>query len=651
MRKIFSLAALLTLFACSNSTEVGIATAGHAFVDVSVVSMLSESATDHQTVLIAEGIVQAVGPIDEVSVPRGFEVIDGVGGFLAPGLADMHAHPMTERDLHVYAANGVTFIRSMWGEEAVLELRTGVEAGEILGPRIFTGGRIVDGRPIIHYGSDQVLTPEDAERVVAAHKAAGYDFIKVYSNLTREAFDAIAAAARAHDIPFEGHIPGAVAAEHAFASGMRAYEHLIGISSATLEEGARHTWRFAPDFARYATAIGAGEITLEDQFDPARLAALAAAAREHGIWTVPTLVTLRGTALSPAKEAVEMARPGFEYVDYTVKSFWRMGSSFRFGWNEDTYRGAELLFEQELAQVKAFSDAGAGILLGTDAQNPWAMTGFGVADELELLVDAGLSNFAALQSATTSPAEYMGEVGLTGVVAEGARADLVLLGANPLDDVGAYRDIRGVMLAGRWADREALDALLADAKAQSDWKSAFFADAPPWPLEEGEQPAITAEFVLLRGETVVGKERIAMTQSPNGPGIVGQRFDADGAAQDHRPILNDGAPVLTGTALDWLSIAPLVAGLGDYETREIDVYVKAVGDDIESARLTITRQPSEVLVGHFYFTGANRHDVTITSSLGDQTIEVWLGGGFYAGWPVKLLVHDGVEPLEYRRIL
>ncbi len=653
-----SIAALFLLTAIGCSEPAGLpetvppVEGSYAFVDVNVVDIENGIVTAGHTVLVSNGRITRVGATDDVATPQGATVIDSEGKYLAPGLADMHAHPMTERDLHAYITSGITLIRSMWGEPAVLALREGVAAGELLGPRIFTGGRIVDGEPVIHYGSERVLTEEEAEAVVARHKAAGYDFIKVYSNLSVEAFDAIVAAAKRHGIPVEGHIPSAVPTTHAFAN-MRAAEHLIGIEEATLADGANIVKRWNPTFPAHAASLGRGETSLSEQYDDEKLAAIAAAARDSGIWTVPTLVTIRGTAMSPEAVARQQARPEYAYVDYTVKSFWNLSAMFRTGWTEDSYRGAEMLFEHELSQVKALHDAGARILAGTDAQNPWAMTGDGMVDELELLVRAGLSNLDALRAATTSPAAYMQETGTSGVVAEGARADVVLLSANPLEDVAAYRAIEGVMSGQTWLDRAALDGLLDGMLAANTKKEAFFADAQPWPLQEGEQALIEAQFVVRQGEQVLGTERIASTINATGtPGVIGQTYAADGSHRDLRGGAGEQAPLLTNTAMDWLVIGPTLAGLNDGETRALPVRVTQGDGEIVTANLTVTRQPSEVLVGHFYFTGSNRHDVRLQAPGIDRSMQVWLGGGFYQGWPVKLVLDpDGESSVEYQRIL
>ena len=679
---VFSLLAAVALVA-SDAGAVEESGSSYAFANVHVVSMTSDRVAADQNVVVADGRIVAVGPTASVAIPPGARVIDGSGKYLAPGLADMHAHPMTTTDLDAYLANGVTLIRAMWGEPAVLELREGVASGTIAGPRIVTGGRIVDGAPALHYGSDSVLNAADALDVVTRHKAAGYDFIKVYSNLSVEAFDAIAAAARAHDIPFAGHIPDAVAADHAFRSGMQTAEHLIGIGPATLADGAEHHTRFHPAFPEYAARIGAGEISLDDVYDDAKLRQLAELARETGIWTVPTLTTIRGTAMSPEEISAFSGRDAARYVDYTVMSFWRMSAAFRAAWTPDAYRGAALQFEEDLRQVKAFHDAGARILAGTDAPNPWAFVGFGMVDELELYVEAGLSTYAALRTATTAAAEFMNESGRSGIVAPGARADLVLLDGDPLADIAAYRQIDGVMAAGTWFDRASLDQRLAAVKANSDRKAAVFRDAPAWPVQGSERPLASAEFVLEQGDGGPGAERIAsVTMETGATAFLGQFLGPDGSVRSTRVeagaggfahkitverVSGDGAVerrvyelpggdahILTGTALDWLQLGSPLAAMGDGETREIPIRRLEDGGPAEAGTITATRHPSEVIVGHFYFTGANRYDIVVSDSRGTRELAVWMGGGFYTGWPVKIVEHatgpDGLA-IEYRRIL
>ncbi len=671
----------------------------YAITNVDVVPMESDAVRHDQTVLVDGGRIIALGSTDTVEVPAGYEHIDGSDHYLAPGLADMHAHPMTQQDLDLYLASGVTFIRAMWGEPVVLDFRDSVASGARVGPRILAGGRIVDGEPVIHYGSDLVITDADAERIVATHQAAGYEFIKVYSNLSVDAFDAIATAARRSGIPFAGHIPMAVQTEHAMRSGMQTAEHLIGISTATFADGVTPVGRFDPAFGEFASSVGRGDVDLDEVFDRRKLEALADLGAESGMWTVPTLTVLRGQALSPEAIGLEWERPEMRYTGFAVKEFWRQATLLSSGRSDDFHRGVDRIFEHELAQVKAFHDAGARLLAGTDAPNPFVYVGSSLVEELELFVRAGLTSYEALQTATTKVAEFVGEPGETGVVADGARADLVLLETNPLEDVGAYRHIVGVMAGGRWLDRADLDTRLTGVMAVSEQKAAVVGRFADWPIDVGEQVLVSAAFTLSEGGRDIGAERVALVPSSgDGRTILGQTVGADGARRAYRLELDpagnvrrwvrreqaggtssetmivkdtDGyqitAPdgqqsaadgpaglILTNTALDWLALSPALATMTDGETRQLGAWGLGQDGALEEQTVTVTRHPSDVIVGHFYFSGVNPHDVAVETSSGTTTMRVWMGGGFYAGWPLSIAVEPVAgagPPTEYMRIL
>ena len=277
----------------------------------------------------------------------------------------------------------------------------------------------------------------------------------------------------------------------------------------------------------------------------------------------------------------------------------------------------------------------------------------------------------------------MGERGESGIVAPGARADLVLLDGDPLADIAAYRNIDGVMAAGAWFDRAALDERLAAITAASERKAAVFRDAPAWPVEGSESVFVSAEFVLEQGEGRAGAERIASvpmeggstaflgqflapdgsvrnTRVEAGEGgvarkITVERTTADGTVERRVYELQDGdAHILTGTALDWLLLGAPLAAMQDGETREIPIRRLEDGGPAETGTMTATRHPSEVIVGHFYFTGANRYDIVVSDAGGTRELGVWMGGGFYTGWPVKIVEHSSASDdlaVEYRRIL
>src|SRR4051812_34075948 len=192
-----------------------------AFVGVTVVPMDTERRVPDQTVVVRHGRIAEIGPSSTVQVPAGALRIDGQGRFLMPGLADMHVHLYTRDDLLLFLANGVTFVRNMWGAPYDLVWRARIEQGSLLGPTIYTAGPLLDGSPPIWNGSVVVETAADAERVVTGQKKAGYDFIKVYKKLLPEAYDAIAATAKREGMTFGGHVPAAVGLEHALAAGQR----------------------------------------------------------------------------------------------------------------------------------------------------------------------------------------------------------------------------------------------------------------------------------------------------------------------------------------------------------------------------------------------------------------------------------------------
>ena len=277
----------------------------------------------------------------------------------------------------------------------------------------------------------------------------------------------------------------------------------------------------------------------------------------------------------------------------------------------------------------------------------------------------------------------MNESGQSGIVVPGARADLVLLDGDPLADIAAYRRIDGVMAAGAWFDRDALDERLAAIAAASDRKAAVFRDAPAWPVEGSESVLISAEFVLEEGEGRPGAERIASVATETGStAYLGQFLGPDGSVRNTRveagekgfarqitvetassdgttersvyELPGEDAHILTGTALDWLLLGSALATMQDGETREIPIQRLEDGGPAETGTMKATRHPSEVIVGHFYFTGANRYDIVVSDSRGTRELGVWMGGGFYTGWPVKI-VEQATEPddtaVEYRRIL
>jgi imidazolonepropionase-like amidohydrolase len=523
------LAAALGAAACSARRTVD---ADLALENVTVLPMSSDVTLPSQTVLVKDGKILDVGPSAELACGAGCTKVDGTGKFLLPGLADMHVHVWAEAELSLYVANGVTLVRNMWGEPVTLAMRRRVEEGSVLGPRIVTAGRLVDGDPPIWGEASAVATTaERARALMDEQKAAGYDFFKVYSRLSPEVFDAIAAHAREIGFPFAGHVPSAVPLDHALDSGMATMEHLIGWSEATRRtDGPYPSQASIPDWKKRGEAVAAlarrmraGELSWSDVVDPERRRAIAAHAAAKKVWQVPTLIVNRRIHTSRRQAAELLARPEMRYVAPEVRASWNPDADFRMkGVSDEDQELVQLFFEEDLRRVKALSEAGAPILAGTDAPNPFVIPGFAIHEELASLVEAGLTRYEALVTATRAPAEFLGESTKAGTVETGKRADLLLLDANPLEDIAATRGVAGVVLRGHWLPRAELDKVLqsvADGYAPNkDWFEGMT------PLPEGD----AAAFKLIYSDAEIGAERGATTRRDGLEAFAGQRRTKSG---------------------------------------------------------------------------------------------------------------------------
>ena len=194
---------------------------GLAIVDVSVVPMDANHVLEHQTVLVRGDRIAALGPAASTPVPDGISRIDGHGKWLMPGLVDMHVHLEDPDDGTLYVANGVTTIRNMWGVAQTLSTRADYAEGRALGPTVYTTGPILDGKPVIWPGSVAIESAEEADEEIAAENAAGYDSVKVYARLGKDAYFGILAAAKKHGLQVVGHVPDAVALDAVLAAGGR----------------------------------------------------------------------------------------------------------------------------------------------------------------------------------------------------------------------------------------------------------------------------------------------------------------------------------------------------------------------------------------------------------------------------------------------
>ncbi len=461
------------------------AVAGDYLIEnASVIPMTEEIVLEGHSVLVRGGRIVAICEPGSACGGGNAETIDGTGKFLIPGLADMHAHTnpgdsasmevsqweMVQRvqsqQLRQYVMFGVTTLRDTAGGPANLEAREKIRRGEMIGPRMFTAHGAMDGDPPLHDSSTPFATGEAAAAYVRETAAAGYDFVKIYSTLPQPIFDAIMAAAREVGLPVVGHVPMPVDIEYALQSGMRSVEHLSGydVACAGPEAGLEPIMNDVYQGMNYCT--------------PEKIRRLAEMTAKYEVWNDPTLI-----------------------VQDNVKTEWDRFTVFNE--EEDRYTPPMLRIFQEwlyelflprpraglkaartprMALVKALSDAGAPILLGTDT----VASGYNVHQELALLVESGLTPYQALTAATAEPARYFEREGEFGTIVEGAGADLVLLDANPLEDIGNSRAIAGVMLRGDWWPRPRIERELAAIQAEYAQDAEVLA-APPRSMSSPEK--------------------------------------------------------------------------------------------------------------------------------------------------------------------
>lgn len=435
-----------------------------AFEHVNVIPMDGERVLRDQTVLVRDGLISEVGDARKVRVPRGALRIDGRGKYLLPGLVDMHTHLFTDDDyipdelagdeLALILANGVTTIRLMIGTPDHLRLRREVEAGRLLGPTLYAAspeltGRIPRGGV---FNGRTVKTPDEARAAVRDFKSAGYDFIKLTTDITPEVYDAATAEAKASGIRVVGHVDTRVGLRHALAAGQQ-IEHLDSYMEAVLRDD-------APSKASVSDVGVWRKRNWEslDYVDDRKVEEMARATAAAGIYTCPTLTFFKQTfAIEPTEEEVR-ARPDYRYFPQSLRES-RHAALKRF-WTEPPTAERRRRYQGVRDRlVKAIHDAGGKIMAGSDTPEMFLLYGFSLHRELQNLVAAGLSPYAALEAATRNPAEYLRALDRVGTVARGRRADLLLLEANPLDSIANTERRAGVMVRGRWLPESELRAM------------------------------------------------------------------------------------------------------------------------------------------------------------------------------------------------
>jgi len=401
------------------------------FTHVTVISATGAPAQPDMTVVLAGARIAAIGTSRSVSIPKRARVVDAKGKFLIPGLWDMHAHIGGEEGdddnkekayLALWLANGVTGIRIMDGLPAHHRWRKQMEEGSLLAPRMVIASRIIGGE----------MSAAEARQLVRKAKQEGADFVKVHDGVPRDAYFALVDEARKSGLPVEGHVPESITAAEASVAGQKSIEHLTGVAKA------------APD----------------DQ----QAQALFALFRINGTWQCPTLVMRHSyTVLDDPGLASD---PRLKYVEPSRRKSWLDMQSETKSFPPDELPGRRETVRNEMRLVGEMQRAGVGILAGTDAISSaaYVLPGFSLHQELAMLVQAGLTPMEALQAATRNPAGFLNALDNRGTVDAGKLADLVLLDADPLQDIANTRRINAIVINGHLIDRKALDQMLASVE-------------------------------------------------------------------------------------------------------------------------------------------------------------------------------------------
>lgn len=430
---------------------------GVLFDNVRVLSMVDETLVSQsvQAVLVMGDKITQIGAAGEINVPDGVRIIDGRGFTLMPGLIDAHIHLNDEAELAAYLAHGVTGLRNMSGYPFHLRLIERMAAGQLLAPDFITTGPILNSRgPNEMVLQTTVTSAEEARLALRAQHNAGYRHVKVYSNLTRESFDAIIDEAALLGMTVTGHSPEGerttgipykkpfdIPWEDSLGRGLTTFEHIETI-----------VWH-----------------GLRDNLDQEKMRLLATALAGSTEAVTPTLYAHKRLVLIAQTQGAYLNRPGSDMINPLTTWFSEGAQQYWSQVDPAVYEAPHADFF--LLATGLLHEVGVPLLTGTDSGSFGIIPGASVARELELLVAAGLSPFEALNTATRLSAEVLGFEN-TGMILPGYRANLILVAKDPLTDIAAVEFPVGVMIGGYWLDEQALNAMKSSARHAG--KSSFF---------------------------------------------------------------------------------------------------------------------------------------------------------------------------------
>jgi len=445
-----------------------------AFTNVNLIPMTSESVIENQTVLVAGSKIVAIGNSDDVQVPVGALVIEGEGAYLIPGLADMHMHTRADWEdrevwpvhpLHLYLANGVTTVRDFAPGGSpltyALQWEDEIRDGKCIGPAIYASGKLLYASPL-----------DDPEGMVRQNDNPGFDFLKLYSYLSKDDFHQAMQAAKVLNMYTAGHIPYAIGLEGVLAEGMDEIAHVEELLPEFFNfdrERQLISEQWIPFIAESVLLqLDFSSGTLQADFEMDNRDILERISDQLHNANVPVCTTMVIDDVIQLKlfhpEAFLERPENIYFEDGYLESIQRGEEK-----HQVQCRGMEDLcafkYGVDRWVLKGLHDAGVQLLLGTDAGtgSMGIVPGYSVHDELHILVENGFSPYEAIATATVNAAivaERMTGEGDYGTIEIGKRADLILVAKNPLEEISRFRSPLGVMVAGRWLPEEALQELI-----------------------------------------------------------------------------------------------------------------------------------------------------------------------------------------------
>lgn len=453
MKRLLQLFLLSVSFSCAAQPTTNNDNREVIFRSVNVIPMETNTVLRNRDVLIKDGKIAAIGDAGKLKPGTGAQVIEGRGKFLMPGLAEMHAHVPPNDNVEaqketakLFGLYGITTIRGMLGHPTHLDLRQQLNGGELWGPRFITSGPSFNGQ--------SVKSAEEAAALVRKQKEAGYDFLKLHPGLTVETFTAMANTAKEVGIPFAGHVSYDVGVWRAIDAGYATIDHLDGFVESLV-----------PKEEQSEQTNGLFGMFIGDKADETKIPALIAALKQKGIWVVPTQA-LAERWMSPVRTTEAMqAEPEMKYMPPNTLNSWannKNNLAKNAAYNADA---VNRFIDLRRKLIRECNAAGVGLLLGCDAPQVFNVPGISTHHELQYLVDAGLSPYDALRTGTVNVGTFLNRPDI-GVVKEGAVADLVLLKANPLENIANSKTIAGVMIGGKFLSEDQIAAELKKLEKQ-----------------------------------------------------------------------------------------------------------------------------------------------------------------------------------------